>query len=39
MSALLRRLLVRMSPPTHCGTPMDWDVFRASYVCHCGATK
>lgn len=27
-----------IAPPTHCGRPMVWDVLRASYVCHCGAT-
>ena len=29
-----------MTAPSHCGTPMDWDVFRASWVCgSCGATR
>ena len=24
---------------THCGSEMDWDVFRGVYVCVCGATR
>ncbi len=36
---MIRRLLARLNPPTHCGTAMSWDVFRASWVCHCGAAQ
>lgn len=36
---MIRRLLARLTPPTHCGAPMSWDVFRASWVCHCGAAR
>lgn len=36
---MIRRLIARMAPPTHCGAPMTWDVFRGVYVCHCGATR
>lgn len=33
-------LIARMSPPSCCGQPMGWDVFRALYVCGtCGATR
>ena len=36
----LRRLLTRMTAPTCCGRAMDWDVYRASYVCgSCGAAR
>lgn len=27
-----------LKAPMHCGSAMDWDVLRAAYVCHCGAT-
>lgn len=37
MTALV---ITRMAPPLCCGSRMDWDVFRAVYVCGtCGATR
>lgn len=39
MTALIHRLAVRLRPPMHCGSAMDFDVFRGVYVCHCGATR
>src|SRR5699024_6333933 len=37
MTALV---ITRMAPPLCCGSRMDWDVFRALYVCGtCGATR
>jgi hypothetical protein len=36
---MIRRLLSHMTPPSHCGQPMSWDVFRASWLCHCGVAK
>lgn len=36
----IRRLLTHMTAPSHCGSPMDWDVFRASWVCTtCGVAR
>lgn len=37
--SVLRRLARVWVTYYHCGTEMTWDALRASYVCHCGATK
>lgn len=40
MNRFFRRLAARMTPPSHCGRPMGWDVFRASWVCgSCGGAR
>lgn len=39
MKRFFLRLAVRMNPPSHCGAPMEWDVFRASWVCSCGVAR
>jgi len=33
-------LTTHMAPPSCCGQPMEWDVWRAIHVCMaCGATR